>query len=148
MLNAFGQETMAKMGVKKATDEVRTMERAEAIKLLQIHERARQGRLRAKLMRDIRQDLNMQSIISINKLHCLLNDMLPRAAVQEDGEGEREGRGEGGGGGGRSVPVQRRPPHTEAVARPPHPQAGPAQTGGRTHLHWNGKLCLNYQPSR
>ena len=50
---------MAKMGVKKATDEVRTMERAEAIKLLQIHERARQGRLRAKLMRDIRQGLNM-----------------------------------------------------------------------------------------
>ena len=28
--------------------------REEAIKLLQIHERARQGRLRAKLMRDIR----------------------------------------------------------------------------------------------
>ena len=28
--------------------------RDEAIKLLQIHERARQGRLRAKLMRDIR----------------------------------------------------------------------------------------------
>ena len=70
MLNAFGQETMAKMGVKKATDEVRTMDRAEAIKLLQIHERARQGRLRAKLMRDIRRDLNMQSIISIGK-HAL-----------------------------------------------------------------------------
>ena len=61
---------MAKMGVKKATDEVRTMDRAEAIKLLQIHERARQGRLRAKLMRDIRQDLNMQSIISISR-HAL-----------------------------------------------------------------------------
>ena len=61
---------MAKMGVKKATDEVRTMDRAEAIKLLQIHERARQGRLRAKLMRDIRRDLNMQSIISIGK-HAL-----------------------------------------------------------------------------
>ena len=29
-------------------------DRDEAIKLLQIHERARQGRLRAKLMRDIR----------------------------------------------------------------------------------------------
>ena len=33
---------------------LKTDVREEAIKLLQIHERARQGRLRAKLMRDIR----------------------------------------------------------------------------------------------
>ena len=48
------KETLAKMGVKKELDETRYMDKDEAIKLLQIHERARQGRLRAKLMRDIR----------------------------------------------------------------------------------------------
>ena len=48
------KETLAKMGVKKEMDETRYMDKDEAIKLLQIHERARQGRLRAKLMRDIR----------------------------------------------------------------------------------------------
>ena len=45
---------MAGAVVKEEVDEPITLE--EAIKIIQIHERARQGRLRAKFMQDIRSE--------------------------------------------------------------------------------------------
>ncbi|XP_023330690.1 IQ and AAA domain-containing protein 1 isoform X2 [Eurytemora carolleeae] len=47
-------EVRKKMDSHSQAKNAKTMDRVEAIRLLQVHERARQGRLRAKLMHDIR----------------------------------------------------------------------------------------------
>lgn len=68
-------EIIAKLGPQEKEGEEIQMTVEEAIRLIQIHERARQGRLRAKFMREIRQQQEKERIVASQGTPTLDRDL-------------------------------------------------------------------------